>query len=284
MQLLHPSCFSLWLCRGQRRFRWHRLIRVRPGTYCCLETGSSCWCGCPLPAESHRETRWFLVLEKPVVGTRIWVCFLHLLVATAASGWSLERSPRPPPYLFLLRGALEPKYAGFSINETPMIWQSVTWTSTSSCKQNESKRVSFQNRHVNSIQQESKLISTTCLLTLNTRHVLKMLRKTSWVSSPHNRDENNPRPYSIFAGFELQPPRSPDLNLLDIYLWVHLKPYCIELQLKMYNSGKHFWCLFNHSQRPRNPSEIATVHFRRVHACTDSGGVNVEYLLGTVTT
>jgi len=46
----------------------------------------------------------------------------------------------------------------------------------------------------------------------------KMLRKTSGLGSPHNSNENNSRPYSIFAVFELQPPRSPDLNPLNFYL------------------------------------------------------------------
>jgi hypothetical protein len=83
------------------------------------------------------------------------------------------------------------------------------------------------------------------------------------------------------GGSTAWPPRSPDLNPLDFYLWGHLKPVCIKLLLK---TKRHLtiamWMPVRLSATtPGIFERMRRSMMRRVEACTESHGGHYEHLL-----
>jgi hypothetical protein len=110
-----------------------------------------------------------------------------------------------------------------------------------------------------------------------------MLAQTSGESAPHQKQGKSS--YQLVCKhllvFEVQPSRSPDLSLLDFYLWGHLKTQVYSASIE--NEETLYQRSFSACQAIRNrPGIFGRVRqstIRRVHAGIDSGGGHFEPLL-----
>jgi hypothetical protein len=101
--------------------------------------------------------------------------------------------------------------------------------------------------------------------------VSKMLGQILGVSFPYQN--NFIFPQTIF---EVQPPRSPDLNLLDLYLWGHLKTYSAPIENEKTLHQRIFYACQTISYRLGTFEMMRQSMVRRVHVCTYSGSGHFE--------
>jgi len=113
------------------------------------------------------------------------------------------------------------------------------------------------------------VISAICLHELKNKQytrqlgVCKLLGQNSWVSSPYQNEEKSSKLIYVFPHlvFEVQTPRSPDLNPIEFYVWGHWNTlaYLATVKSVRYITNT-FFCLPNHSQPPRDLLKGVTIH------------------------
>jgi hypothetical protein len=76
------------------------------------------------------------------------------------------------------------------------------------------------------------------------------------------------------------PPRSPDLNPLDLYLWRHLKTLVYVAPVDNEGAPHHrSGCLSDYLQLPRHLWTDVAVNYESIEACIETHGGHFEYLL-----